>query len=77
VAEAEKAQVEAQRREIEWRRGRSAVVAPADGIISRRIARIGGFAVGSGDAMFRIVAKGEVELDAEVTETRIAAVKTG
>ncbi|RTL71183.1 MAG: efflux RND transporter periplasmic adaptor subunit [Hyphomicrobiales bacterium] len=77
VAEAEKAQVEAQRREIEWRRGRSAVVAPADGIISRRVARIGGFAVGSGDAMFRIVAKGEVELDAEVTETRIAAVKVG
>lgn len=77
VAEAEKAQVEAQRREIEWRRGRSAVVAPADGIISRRIARIGAYAVGSGDAMFRIVAKGEVELDAEVTETRIAAIKIG
>ena len=27
--------------------------------------------------MFRIVAKGEVELDAEVTETRLAAVKVG
>lgn len=77
VAEAEKAQVEAQRREIEWRRSRSAVVAPADGIISRRIARIGGYAMGSGDAMFRIVAKGEVELEAEVPETRIAAIKQG
>lgn len=77
VAEAEKAQVEAQRREIEWRRGRSAVIAPADGIISRRVARVGAYAVGSGDAMFRIVAKGEVELEAEVTETRIASVKVG
>ncbi len=77
VAEAEKAQVEAQRREIEWRRSRSAVVAPAAGIISRRVARIGAYAIGSGDAMFRIVAKGEIELDAEVTETRIAAVKVG
>lgn len=77
VAEAEKAQVEAQRREIDWRRSRSAVVAPADGIISRRIARIGGYAMGSGDAMFRIVAKGEIELEAEVPETRIAAIKQG
>lgn len=77
VAEAEKAQVEAQRREIEWRRSRSEVIAPADGIISRRLARIGGYAMGSGDAMFRIVAKGEVELEAEVPETRIAAVKLG
>ncbi len=50
---------------------------PADGIISRRIARIGGYAMGSSDAMFRIVAKGEVELEAEVPETRIAAIKQG
>lgn len=77
VAEAEKAQVEAQRREIEWRRSRSAVVAPADGIVSRRTARVGGYAVGSGDAMFRIVARGEVELEAEVSETRMPAIKVG
>jgi RND family efflux transporter MFP subunit len=77
VAEAERAQVEAQRRELMWRRGRTEVVAPADGIISRRMARVGGFAAGAGEPMFRIVAKAEVELDAEVTETRIAAVKMG
>jgi RND family efflux transporter MFP subunit len=53
------------------------VVAPADGIISRRMARIGGFAAGANDAMFRIVAKGEVELEAEVPETRIGAIKAG
>lgn len=74
-SEADKAQVEAQRREIEWRRSRTAVLAPADGIISRRMARIGAYAVGSGEAMFRIVANGEVELDAEIPETRIALVK--
>ena len=77
VAEADKAQVEAQRRELMWRRGRTEVVAPADGIISRRIARVGGFAAGSAEPMFRIVAKGEVELDAEVVETRLAGVKEG
>jgi HlyD family secretion protein len=77
AAEAEKAQIEAQRRELTWRRGRTEVVAPADGIISRRMARIGGYAAGAAEPMFRIVAKGEVELDAEVTETRINAVAIG
>ncbi len=77
AAEAEKAQIEAQRRELTWRRGRTEVVAPADGIISRRMARIGGYAAGAAEPMFRIVAKGEVELDAEVTETRMAALKIG
>jgi HlyD family secretion protein len=52
-------------------------VAPADGIISRRMARIGGYAAGAAEPMFRIVAKGEVELDAEVTETRMAVLKIG
>lgn len=77
VAEAEKAQVEAQRRELMWRRGRTEVVAPADGIVSRRMARVGGFAAGAAEPMFRIVAKGEVELDAEVIETRLNAVRIG
>jgi HlyD family secretion protein len=77
LAEAEKAQVEAQRRELTWRRGRVEVTAPADGIVSRRMARIGGYAAGAAEPMFRIVAKGEVELDAEVVETRLAAVAVG
>jgi HlyD family secretion protein len=77
VAEADKAQIEAQRRELMWRRGRSEVLAPADGIISRRIARVGGFAAGAAEPIFRIVANGEVELDAEVIETRLSNVKEG
>jgi HlyD family secretion protein len=77
LAEAEKAQVEAQRRELMWRRGRVEVTAPADGIVSRRMARVGGYAAGAAEPIFRIVAKGEVELDAEVIETRLAAVKEG
>jgi RND family efflux transporter MFP subunit len=77
LAEAEKAQVEAQRRELEWRRGRIEVTAPADGIVSRRLARVGGYAAGAAEPMFRIVAKGEVELDAEVVETRLAAIAVG
>jgi RND family efflux transporter MFP subunit len=77
LAEAEKAQVEAQRRELMWRRGRVEVKAPADGIVSRRMARVGGYAAGAAEPMFRIVANGEVELDAEVTETRLASIAVG
>jgi RND family efflux transporter MFP subunit len=77
VAEAERAQVEAQRRELTWRRGRVEVKAPADGIVSRRMARVGGYAAGAAEPMFRIVAKGEVELDAEVVETRLGAIAAG
>jgi len=77
AAEAEKAQIDAQRRELAWRRGRTEVVAPADGVISRRMARIGGYAAGAAEPMFRIIAKGEVELDAEVAETRLSAVRLG
>ena len=77
VAEADKAQVEAQRREIVWRRGRTEVVSPADGIVSRRMARIGGYASGVADAMFRVIANGEIELDAEVTENRISKLREG
>jgi HlyD family secretion protein len=77
VAEAERAQVEAQRRELTWRRGRVEVKAPADGIVSRRMARVGGYAAGAAEPMFRIVANGEVELDAEVVETRLGAIGVG
>jgi len=77
VAEADKAQVEAVRRDLEWRRSRADVRAPADGVISRRVAKLGGYAVGSADAMFRIVARGEVELDAEVPETLVGRIREG
>jgi HlyD family secretion protein len=75
--EADKAQVEAQRREINFKRSRTDVPAPADGVISRRLARVGGFASGAGDAMFRIIAKGEIEMEAEVPETRVTRIREG
>ncbi len=77
VAQAEKAQVEAQRSELEWRRSNTQVKAPADGLISRRTARIGGLASSIGQPMFRIIANGEVELDAEVLETELVKIKIG
>jgi RND family efflux transporter MFP subunit len=76
VAHAERAQIEAQRRELAWRRSKTDISAPADGLVSRRNARIGATAaLASVDPMFRIVAAGEIELDAEVIETKLARVK--
>lgn len=77
AAQAEKAQVEAQRRELDWRRSNIEVKAPSDGVVSRRNARIGAMATGAGEPMFRIIANSEVELDAEVVETDLVKVKDG
>lgn len=77
AAEAEKAQVEAQRRELDWRLGNTEVRAPADGVVSQRNARIGALAHAAGEPMFRIIQKSEVELDAEVVETDLHKVKEG
>lgn len=73
VAHAERGQIEAQRRELTWRRSKTDITAPADGLISRRTARIGATAaLASVEPLFRIVAAGEIELDAEAVETRLA-----
>lgn len=77
AAEADKVQVEAQRRELDWRRNNTDVKAPADGVVSRRNARIGAMATSVADPMFRIIQNSEVELDAEVVETDLYKIKTG
>lgn len=77
AAEADKTQLEAQRREIAWRRSKTEIIAPVDGIVSRRTARIGGFAAGAGDSLFRIIARGELELEADITEQRMPRMKVG
>ncbi len=76
AAEADKKQIEALRRELNWKRSRTEVPAPEAGVISRRVARVGGFVAGVGDPMFRIVARNEVELEAEVLDSQIARIKT-
>jgi len=80
-AEADKGQIEAQRRELMWKRGNAEMRAPADGIVSGRAARIGSIATAStltgGDTMFRIIKDGEIELNAEVAEAQLWKVKAG
>jgi RND family efflux transporter MFP subunit len=79
LAEAEKAQVEAQRRDVAWRLSRTEVRAPVDGIVSRRNARIGGLGSGAAVAqpMFNLIADGQIELEAEVPEADLAKLKAG
>jgi HlyD family secretion protein len=77
AAIAEKEQVEAQRRELLWRRSNTDVTSPADGIISRRMARIGAMASAAGEPMFRIIQNGQIELDAEIVETELKNVRVG
>jgi RND family efflux transporter MFP subunit len=78
ASEAERAQIEAQRRELNWRRSKTDVTAPADGVISQRKGRIGGMAaLVSQEPMFRMIANGEIELDAEVPQAHMARLAVG
>ncbi len=74
---AEKAQTEAQRRELLVRVERSEVKAPRGGTVARRTARIGQMTVAGGEPLFRIVADGEIELEAEMLETRVVTLVVG
>ncbi len=77
VSEAEKMQIEAQIRESKLRLGFSEIRAPEAGVISRRTARLGGLASAIADPLFRIVAKGEIELDAEIPEIFLPRLSAG
>jgi HlyD family secretion protein len=78
IAEAEQASSEAQRREIELRIARSEIKAPRGGLISRRNARQGAIAaMAAPEPLFRIIADGAVELEAEVPEADIPRLAIG
>ena len=77
LAEADKANIAAQREELQVRIGRTEVRAPLGGIVSRRSARLGAVATAIGDPMFRVIAEGALELEAEVPELRIAKMRAG
>lgn len=77
VLEADRASRQAERRELLVRIGRTDVVTPVAGTVSRRTARLGAVAMGTGEALFRIVADGAIDLDAEVPEDRLARLTAG
>jgi RND family efflux transporter MFP subunit len=77
VAEAERRSREAERRELMVRVGRTEVRAPVAGVVSRRTARLGALALGSADPLFRIIAEGAIDLEAEVPQDSLARLTVG
>lgn len=76
-AEADLAQLQAQRRDLTMRKNRTLVQAPVDGVVTHRTARVGAIATAGGEAMFNIVAAGGIELEAEVSDLDIGRVAVG
>ena len=68
VAEADRKARDAERQELEVRIGRTDVTAPVAGLVSRRSAKLGATASGAGEPLFRIIADGAVDLEADVPE---------
>ncbi|MBM3522823.1 MAG: efflux RND transporter periplasmic adaptor subunit, partial [Alphaproteobacteria bacterium] len=77
VAAAERMQIVAQRGELDLRLARTEIRSPVDGVVSRRLARLGAIAAMNGEALFRVIAQGEVELEAEVPEQRLPMIRAG
>jgi len=77
IARAELAQARAVRDELELRLARTEIRAPEAGIVSRRTARVGITASSSAEPLFRLIARGEIELEGEVIETKLPLLHEG
>lgn len=76
-AEADLATARAQGSEIALRRARAEIRAPEAGIVNRRTARVGATATAIGEPLFRLIARGEIELEGEVPETAMPRLTVG
>jgi RND family efflux transporter MFP subunit len=68
VSEADRKARDADRQELMVRVGRTEVRAPVAGVVSRRSAKLGATAAPAGEPLFRIIADGAIDLDADVPE---------
>jgi HlyD family secretion protein len=76
-AEADLATARAAGTEIALRRARTDIRAPEAGIVNRRTARVGATATAAAEPLFRLIARGEIELEGEVPETSLARLQVG
>ncbi|MCJ2060290.1 efflux RND transporter periplasmic adaptor subunit [Methylobacterium sp. J-048] len=76
-AEADLATARAAGSEIALRRARTDIRAPEAGIVNRRTARVGASVTSAGEPLFRLIARGEIELEGEVPETSLARIAVG
>lgn len=78
LSEADAKLIEAQKADTVIRLSRTEIKAPVDGIISRRTAKVGQMVAGSNiEPLFRIIAGGLIELEGDILETRLTALKAG
>ncbi|UZF91003.1 efflux RND transporter periplasmic adaptor subunit [Bosea sp. NBC_00550] len=79
IATADLALAQAQGKDITVKLARTDIKAPHAGIVSRRTARLGATAgMGAGaEPLFRIIADGAVELEAQVAEVELPGLKVG
>lgn len=78
AAEADAAQIKANRDEIEVRLARTIIKAPEAGIVSARAARLGAIVLSANtEPLFRIVKDGAIDLDAEVPESALPRIGPG
>lgn len=78
AAQADAAQIKANRDELEVRLARTDIKAPEAGIISSRSARIGAIVLSANtEPLFRIVKDGAIDLDAEVPESALPRITPG
>ena len=57
--------------------GRTEVRAPVSGLVSRRSAKLGAMASSAGEPLFRIIADGDVDLEADVPEQSLVRFAVG
>ncbi len=77
IAEADLALAKAQRDDLMLRAARTEIRSPVEGIVSRRAARVGATASTAGEALFHLIAHGRIELEGDVTESALVALKEG
>jgi RND family efflux transporter MFP subunit len=78
AAQADRKALDAGRVELDLRVARTQIKAPAAGVVRSRAARLGAIASAAApEGLFRIVADGDVELDAEAPDFRLQRIKPG
>lgn len=68
---------ESQLADIALKLKRTSVVAPVAGLVSARTAKVGAIASGAGEPLFTVIANGDLELVADVSESDILKLKVG
>ena len=77
VAQADKAVLEATRRQLQLKKDKATVKAPTDGLVLSRSAKLGSVVSSASGPLFEIAREGLIELAAAVPETQLATLTKG